>query len=110
MSKIEKEFYKKAIIRGGLSFFRPCDALNVIERCHQLNKKILGIDAFIVKGKKYQPVMEQSIDYSDENYLKYQKSLNIDGGHWAEAKEFIQDRINTEYVFEIVYEDNDHVS
>jgi len=93
MDQIEKEFQKKALVRGGIYLFHPEDAVKVIERCRILNKRILGIDSFRITDKETRPV--DSIDFS------------IDGsseGFWQEAIEFIRLRRNEGLMFEIVHE------
>lgn len=114
LDNIEKQFKDTSIIHHNIFLFRPYDALAVIEKCRSLNKKIYGIDAFnLFENGKIQPVMEQSIDYTSKGYeyfdeFKYYSNYHIrkncDVGHWDEAEQFIKDRINDKWVFEIVYE------
>jgi hypothetical protein len=105
MHSIEEQFKDKAIIRGNLYFFRALDAISVIQRCRMLNRVILGIDAFILTAKTTQPLMEQSINYTDFDYQDHMSAQNLDGGHWAEAIKFIEERMNEDYYFEVVYRD-----
>lgn len=94
METIEAEFSNVAITHLDIIMYRPKDALYVIDRCKTLNKKILGIDAFIVDGEKIQPFLEHSVDFT---------TTDSENGFWKEAKEFINEYINEEFVFEIVY-------
>lgn len=110
MEQILEEFKDKAINHGGIYLFETIDAIAVIERCRELEKRILGIDAFEISGQYIQP-MDYS-DYSDANYedldpdkyyQRFHIKQNIDTGHWEKAKQFIRDRANKGWVFEIVY-------
>lgn len=92
--QFEAEFSDVAITHLNLRMYYPKDALLLINRCRAVNKRILGLDAFIVDGEKIQPSLENSIDFS------IQKSMN---GFWDEAEEFIKQYLNREFVFEIVY-------
>ena len=95
MDIIEKEFIGKAIIKGGIHLYKSMDALDVIKRCRQFNRNILGIDSFIVTSNITQPVLEHSIDFSTKGIV---------GGSWLEAEEFVKTRENSGFLFEIVYE------
>jgi len=94
MDAIEAEFSNVSVIHLDMHMYYPKDALLLINRCRELNKKVLGIDAFIVDGEKIQPSLENSIDFS------IKKS---DNGFWDEAEWFIKKYMNREFVFEIVY-------
>ena len=94
MKDIESEFVDVSVVHLNMRMYYPKDAIRFINRCKELNKRVLGIDAFIVKGEAIQPSMENSVDYS---------ILNDKKGHWNEAEEFVKNYINKEYVFEIVY-------
>lgn len=95
MDSIEKEFQHRAIVRNNIFLFRAIDAITVIKRCEELNKKLHGIDAFRLKEPCIQPATEESIDYSN--------TLNSDG-YWADAALFIEKRLNKDLVFEIIYD------
>jgi hypothetical protein len=94
MDVLKAEFLNVAVTHLDMIMYHPEDALRVINRCRELNRKILGIDAFIVDGEKIQPSLEHSIDFS------IKKS---DKGFWSEAEEFIRQYMNEGFVFEIVY-------
>ncbi|MFI8715721.1 hypothetical protein [Brevibacillus brevis] len=95
MDSMEQEFESRAIVRHNLLLFTGLDAITVIKRCEELNKKIYGIDAFRLKEQCIQPVMEESIDYSN---------TPDSDGNWADAVQFIKTRLNENLVFEIVYD------
>jgi len=95
MDIIEDEFKDRAIIRGKTPRYEYIDALAVMNRCKELNRKILGIDA----EHRTQPVMEHSIDYSLPTSPK-----GSDDGNWSDAIKFMRDKANKGFVFEIVYE------
>jgi len=111
MDEIEKKFHDKAIIRGDEYLFPAQDALRVIESCFEKSKKIYGIDAFLITEHTMQIV--DYIDYTTIGYKdfdelkyfsKYHVKKNSDAGHWLEAEQFIKDRVNNRWVFEIVYQ------
>jgi hypothetical protein len=68
----------------------------MIDLCEKRNKRILGIDTFILTETSTLPVIEHTADYSIDGDLQ---------GHWNEARRFILDRANSGFVFEVVYED-----
>lgn len=55
MDKIYKEFRSSAIVMKGILLLNAETAILVIQRCKELNLKILGIDTFIVDNKGAQP-------------------------------------------------------
>ena len=91
MDTFEKDFSNKAVIRGGIYLYNFKDAIDLIERCRQFNKRILGIDAFIISETTTQPVSEHSAEFKGQN-------------NWQHAKEFIQKKKNEGLYFEVVYE------
>jgi hypothetical protein len=88
---IDKELYEKAVLRGNLMFFHSNEALILIMRCENQNRKILGIDAFRITESTTQPVSEHSIEFSDTNV-----------GNWKESIEFIEKRKTAGLLFEVV--------
>lgn len=95
MDSIQKEFRDRAIVKAGTYLFGPQDAIEVVKKCSQIERKILGIDAFVVTDNTVQPFMEHSIDYSVGG---------LQGGNWNEAEQFILERAEMGFVFEVVYE------
>lgn len=111
MDTIIEEFKDKAIMHGEIYTFKSSDAIAIIQRCRKLGHKVYGIDAFEIKEPYIQPM-----DYSDytgdayknydpeKYYQKYHAKKNFDLGHWEEAIQFIKDRSNEGWYFEVVYE------
>lgn len=95
MDEIEQQFIGKGIVRGGVLFLNPTHAVELIDLCEKLNKRILGIDTFILTETETRPVMEHTADYS----------MNGDNlsGYWNEAREFVSERSSSGFVFEVVY-------
>lgn len=91
MEFIDKELYEKAILRGNLIFFHPNEAILLIKKCEDQNRRILGIDAFRITENTTQPVSEHSIDFS-----------GINDGNWKSSIKFIEERATIGLVFEIV--------
>ncbi len=92
MSKIIiEEFAKRAIHRSGVDLYNIDDAILLIKLCQQASLPILGIDAFKIYGNKIQPSMENSIDLSLEKE-SYDVAIN-----------FLTERCNLEFLYEIVY-------
>ncbi len=113
MENIEKEFKNRGIRQGKKPYyyvFSAENALALIEKCHEINRIIYGIDVF--RTKEANEIVDY-IDYSAKYYelfnpIEYLRKFHIeknkDSGHWEEAKQFIKDRMNSGYYFEIVYE------
>jgi hypothetical protein len=111
VDEIIEEFKAKGILRGLTYRFKANDALDIIQKCRILHKRILGIEAFIITEKITQ--VQEYIDYSSSSYDNMDESIyyskfhvrkNIDAGHWLEAEQFVRDRMNKGWVFEINYE------
>ena len=95
MNIIEQEFKTKGILRGNAYRYQLEDAIAIINRCKELNKRILGIDSFIITEKVTQPFLEHSIDF---------KIASDNDNIWDEAISFVKSKGNMGFVFEIVYE------
>jgi hypothetical protein len=111
VDEIIEEFKEKGILRARTYYFKANNALVIIQKCRILHKRILGIEAFIVAENITQ--VQEYIDYSSSSYDNMDESIyyskfhvrkNSDAGHWLEAEQFIKDRINKGWLFEIVYE------
>ena len=110
MDNILEEFKSRGFRLGpDYYLFRADDATAKIKRCRELNKKIHGIDVF--KNEEGNEIVDY-IDYTTIGYRewepsKYYEKFHIekdkDIGHWEEAKKFLEDRMHSEYVFELVY-------
>jgi hypothetical protein len=85
------EKYKEyALQRGGLLLFSPQHAIEIVKELEKKSIKILGIDAFQVAINTTQPFMEHSIDLSNQDFA------------WKTAIEFLERRIDSGFVFEII--------
>ena len=92
MDLIEKEFSGRAIIRGGIYLFQQSDAIDVVNKCKELQLNILGVDSYEIIGNSILP--KEILDCS----------INANEGNWSEAIRFIQEPFNQGLVFEIVYD------
>jgi hypothetical protein len=109
--EITREFEHKAIKDRNEILFREQDAIELIQRCRKLNKKILGIETFILDPPYIQPMDDfdyTSSDYDDFEpeayYQKYHIRKYTDSGRWADAIQFVKDRFGRGWLFEIDYE------
>jgi hypothetical protein len=87
---IVKSFKNFAVQRGGLFFFHPEKAIEIIEILQTSKVQILGLDAFKITETQTQPVMEHSID------------LSFSKNSWNEARDFLNNRKTLGLLFEIV--------
>lgn len=85
------ELSQKAIHRAGIDLYEIEDAILLIKLCKKTKLPILGIDAFKIFGDKIQPSMENSID------------LSLDNKNYDLALDFLTDRRNLEFMYEIIY-------
>jgi hypothetical protein len=96
--EIRQEFFNREINRGGELAYFPQDSLDVIERCCQLGKRILGLEAFIINESFIQP----------QDYVAYaprSEGGTANGGRWQEATQFVLERADRGWVFEISREE-----
>jgi hypothetical protein len=109
--EILRDFKDKAVKYRNETLFREEDAIQLIYKCQQLNKKILGIETFILTPPSIQPM--DYVDYTaryykdfepEQYFQKYHIKKYTDTGHWAEAIQFVKDRIGRGWLFEINYE------
>ncbi|MFZ7133300.1 MAG: hypothetical protein ACOWWR_13190 [Eubacteriales bacterium] len=110
MDKFEKNNHNEFVIRGKTKYYTAEGALEIISKCEKLNKKISGIEVLLITDKIIQS--KDYIDYTAIYYkqydpLEYQKKYHVKKnsteGHWEEAIQFIKDRMNSGYFFEIGY-------
>jgi hypothetical protein len=109
--EIMREFKDKAVIDWNEIMFHEHDAIQIIQKCQKLNKKILGIEAFRIMPQGIQPM--DYFDYTARFYADFEPSRYFemyhvkkytDIGHWTEAIQFIKDRIGRGWLFEIDYD------
>lgn len=86
-----------AIWRGNIPLLTATNAMKLIELCELESRRILGIDVFLIFQNKIQPISEESVDYSLEQ--------NTRAGYWEDGKNFIFEKENKKYFYEIVYEE-----
>ena len=107
---LDKEFLDKATIHRGDITYSEKDAFEIVDRCKEKGLKITNIDAFLIEDQFIQPT--DYMPYNDSSYFdyppdlyqeRYHVSKNADTGHWQEAKQWIRDRANQGWTFEIYY-------
>ena len=97
-SKVMRKFENVAILNGYTYFFKPLDAIRVIEEARTLGISVLGIDGAVINNYFTQPNLEHSIDYSDPN-----KSQPSD--IYEHAIDFVRRRSNMDIYFEVVLDE-----
>jgi hypothetical protein len=111
MIEPESGFEDGAVLRGCTYRYRGLDAVAIIERCREMEKRIYGIDAFEITDQTTR--IADYIDYTGKSYdnwgasqyyLKYHIKKNADSGHWEEALQFVKDRNDKDWLYEIVHE------
>lgn len=108
--KIIREFKDKAVNYHDIILFHGQDAIKLVEKCRELKINILGIDAFELKSPGIQP--RDYFDYTgfyddfepEKYFQKYHVRKYSDSGRWADAIQFVKDRIGQGWLFEISYE------
>ena len=91
---IEAEFRPKSKRGYGIIMLSADDACAMIRRAQREKVRVLGIDAFLIRGETVQPFMEHSNDYSTRGYY-----LDSD---WDDAVAFIGSKMPLGFVFEVV--------
>jgi hypothetical protein len=109
--EIMSEYDCKAVKYENEILFHEQDAIEIIKKCQELNRKILGIETFVLDPPYIEPM--DDFDYTSIYYknfdpevyfTKYHICKNADLGHWAEATQFIKERSDRGWLFEIDYE------
>lgn len=81
LSQIDKYFAEQAHYRGNMILYKHDVAIEYVEKCRDENVVLLGFDGFYLWGKKIQPSMEHSIDftlsYQPKDIDRYQASLKL---------------------------------
>ena len=90
---IKETFQKRAVVYGNIWMYFTQVALEVIERCRELDIPIHGLDAFRIRSVGIQPSQTNSLWFDDKNI-----------GNWDEAIAFIKSKEDTGFVFQIWYE------
>lgn len=95
MDDLRIKFDKVAIRYNNMIFFKPIDAIEIVEECYKQGKRVYGIDAFILKELSIQPFMEHSIN-ENENLDKKQQTISF--------VNHLKKYLDRDFVFEVVYE------
>jgi len=98
IEQIEAEFGGKGIKRGELLLLPSEVAIELVHRCKEENLKILGIDGFFINDDITQPLMEHSIDLTNESI---EKRLTLFDSYKI-AEIFLNKRIDSTLFFEII--------
>lgn len=88
---IIESFRQFAQQRGGLLFFPPAKALEVVDALEKAKVKIWGLDAFKLTSLETQPISEHSLDFSGTT-----------GEVWEQTKNFLNEKKNTGLFFEVI--------
>ncbi|HTE47480.1 MAG TPA: hypothetical protein VK636_19720 [Gemmatimonadaceae bacterium] len=91
--ELETLFAPLALRDGGVLVLNPMDAVSLIYHAWESRLPILGIDAFRLGPDWIQPVMSESIGYTDDAGRV---------GAWAEAVGFITNRQEVGFVFGVI--------
>ena len=95
MKKIlDREFAERGIVRGGLLFLRPPDAIAYVRRCAELRVPVLGLDAVRLTSTATQPILEESYDATASGVKGNQT--------WAVAESFLSSREKMDLYFEVI--------
>jgi hypothetical protein len=94
---LEDEFRERASVRGGIAMFRPEDAIALLEEAHRRRVRVLGIDTFRLSTSATEPMYEHTLDISARGALSEDD--------WALAIEFVRQRSNAGFHFEVVLAD-----
>jgi hypothetical protein len=90
MNKIIKKYKNYAKERCGIPLFDASIAMVIISDFEHEKVPIHGLDGFRIFGEMIQPDQDHSIDLSNQKMC------------WNVAKEFIEKRIKSDVLFEIV--------
>src|SRR5256885_185745 len=94
---IVAEFQAKTQRHYGVLVLSAEDARAMILRAEEEKIRVLGIDAFILRGDSIQPEMEHSVDYSERS--------TVSDSDWSDAVAFIQKKAPLGFAFEVVLGD-----
>ena len=91
------EFKPRAKIRGGIAMYEAGDAVELIQEAHKRRIRVLGIDTFRLTEKTTEPMLDHILDLSARGFF-----ANDD---WDQSIQFIQERTNRQFHFEVVLGD-----
>ena len=88
---ILEKYKKEGVVRGGITLLPYKNAVALINELRSLNKKVLGIDGFMLSERETEPHMEHSFDCSNAS----------DGA--TLSLQFLEERKDLNLFFEVVY-------
>ena len=86
------------MIKGGIRWLEPVDAIALIRSAKAQGTKLLGFDAAFVDASSTRPSLEDGWDYTSNSY----PSVSDPYGH---ATQFIRERATKGLCFEIVLDE-----
>jgi len=92
MHEFEQSFLARATIHGGLTLFKPADALSFIAGARDHGVPVLGVETFLITDSTAEPQMDHILDLSGAD-----KECDT----WSEAEHFISERSTRGYLFEV---------
>ena len=92
MHDFEQSFLARATDCGGLTLFKPSDALSLIAAARVHGVPVLGVETFLVTESTTEPQMDHILDLS---------GADAQCDTWSEAERFISERSTGGYLFEI---------
>jgi hypothetical protein len=92
MHEFEQSFLACATNRGGLTLFKPSDAVSFIAAARVHGIPVVGVETFVVTESTTEPQMDHILDLS---------GADAHCDTWSEAEHFISERSTRGYLFEI---------
>ena len=92
MHDFEQSFLARTIHHGGLTLFKPTDALSFITAAKARGVPVLGVETFLVTSSTTEPQMNHILDLS---------GADTRCDTWSEAEHFISERSTRSYLFEV---------
>lgn len=113
MSLLNQTFLNMAVIHGGEYLLKSEGTIGFIEKCKELGFTILALEAFLLYDDgRIQPDGGSGMYYDNDYYLKvddetyyakYHIQHNADVGHWAAVKQFLTEKKDSKYYYEVHY-------
>jgi hypothetical protein len=97
LNRLQEEFRQRAKSSDILFLLSPSDALQFLERAHQLGLELAGIDGFrITEQGGFQPCQEHSNDITDSNTDRET--------FYRQTRDFIRQRLDSGIWFQLIFE------
>ena len=93
MQDLYQKFESRGIKCGGILLLRAANAIDFIEAARSQHQRVLGIDSFLITETTTQPMEDHILDLSAGTETT---------DSWSESKQFIEERHNLDFWFEIV--------